>query len=416
MTWQAIISPGNGAFNKIAGTITQITTALQDHIQTVENIGLLTGLPGVAVYLSYYNSYLHIAAPVGKETGKYLEKAQAVLDRVFEIINSGEVKHTFCSGLAGTGWAVAHLMRHDFIQGDADELLDPLDDFLYQTMLKDMSLNYYDYLHGALGYGLYFLERRNSKKTRNYLIRLVDELDRLSLKDADGGLKWQVPMNLETGAMGCNLGMSHGMASIIAVLAKLLEAGIHTKKVSHLLSGAMKYILGRVRDASVTKNISCFPSWVSEEKPSLESRLAWCYGDLGIGMALWQASRIAENKEWEEKALAVLLHTTGRQDYEAEGVGDPGFCHGAAGLAHCYNRMYHYTGIETFKKSALYWFRRVLEMATFEDGLAGYKAWHSQTGWQKEAGILEGIAGIGLALISATTEIKPLWDRALLLS
>lgn len=37
-----------------------------------------------------------------------------------------------------------------------------------------------------------------------------------------------------------------------------------------------------------------------------------------------------------------------------------------------------------------------------EDGLAGYRAWHTAEygGWVNEYGLLEGVAGIGLLLLS----------------
>lgn len=53
-------------------------------------------------------------------------------------------------------------------------------------------------------------------------------------------------------------------------------------------------------------------------------------------------------------------------------------------------------------------------MARFDDGLAGYKALHTEM--ENEYGILEGVAGIGLALLSYVTETEPTWDECLLLS
>ena len=80
--------------------------------------------------------------------------------------------------------------------------------------------------------------------------------------------------------------------------------------------------------------------------------------------------------------------------------------------------MYNYTQRDEFKQAALYWFDQTLKMAKFEDGLAGYKTWRSieYGGWQNDYGLLTGIAGIGLALISAVSDIEPAWDECLLLS
>jgi hypothetical protein len=57
-------------------------------------------------------------------------------------------------------------------------------------------------------------------------------------------------------------------------------------------------------------------------------------------------------------------------------------------------------------------------MATFADGLAGYKTWRAPEygGWINEDGLVEGISGIGLALLTYYYEIEPTWDECLLLS
>jgi lantibiotic biosynthesis protein len=40
----------------------------------------------------------------------------------------------------------------------------------------------------------------------------------------------------------------------------------------------------------------------------------------------------------------------------------------------------------------------------------------TRMGWVPDPGFLTGIAGIGLALLAATTPIDPLWDRLLAVS
>ncbi len=206
------------------------------------------------------------------------------------------------------------------------------------------------------------------------------------------------------------------MASIIVFLSKLYEKKIQEQKTLKLLNGAVTYLLQQQLNTKAYS--SSFPNVALESREPTNSRLSWCYGDLGIGMALWQASQSTNNKEWESKAIEILLHSTKRKDLQENMVLDAGLCHGTAGIAHIYNRMYAYTGMEDFKQLANYWFDETLKMARFDDGLAGYKAWRTEKhgGWTNETGLLEGIAGIGLAFISAVSDIEPKWDRCLLLS
>jgi lantibiotic modifying enzyme len=135
-------------------------------------------------------------------------------------------------------------------------------------------------------------------------------------------------------------------------------------------------------------------------------------------MALLQAGKIFNNESWKDEAIGILLKTTEIREWSEAKVLDAGLCHGTSGIAHIYNRAYKYTGIEKFKVSAIYWFEQTLKMAAFDDGLAGYKTYRAPEfgGFCNENGFLTGIAGIGLAMISAVSDIEPVWDRALLLS
>jgi hypothetical protein len=68
--------------------------------------------------------------------------------------------------------------------------------------------------------------------------------------------------------------------------------------------------------------------------------------------------------------------------------------------------MYNYTLIEEFKSASIYWFDQTLKMAEFNDGFAGYKSYFGSDNWLNRVGILEGIAGVGLSLISSVFDIE----------
>jgi hypothetical protein len=67
------------------------------------------------------------------------------------------------------------------------------------------------------------------------------------------------------------------------------------------------------------------------------------------------------------------------------------------------------------KDAAYGWFQRTLEMRHPERGVAGFAAFRPDH-WSDEVGILEGAAGIALALLATVTPIEPRWDRMLLAS
>lgn len=388
----------------------EIANVLVEQTNKPGDIGLLTGKAGIALFFFYYFKL------TGEEV--YSQRGLDIIGDIFDTIDGEQVIHTYCSGLCGTGWAVEHLVRNDFIDADSDELLSGLDTLLSASMLRDARKNYFDFLHGAVGYGIYFLKRLSNPRVKDYLIQLVDELEKQAEGkiDEDGGGRWLSLIKLEPKTMGANLSVSHGMSGIMDFLGRLHREGIGGERVHNLLKSTVGYLLEQTLDTAVY--MCHFPAWAAEKERSYHTRLGWCYGDLGTGAVLWLTARSTHDETWREKALAILLHSTQRLEPANTGVVDAGLCHGSTGIAHIYNRMYHYTGIETFRESALYWFDRTLEMASFDDGYAGYKALHGKQrgGWVREAGLLEGISGIGLALISAISDIEPKWDECLLLS
>jgi hypothetical protein len=81
--------------------------------------------------------------------------------------------------------------------------------------------------------------------------------------------------------------------------------------------------------------------------------------------------------------------------------------------------MWWNTKLPEFKNAADYWFQATLKMARFPNGLAGFKALHMEDGkpfWVNEYGLLEGISGRGLAMLTYYYEMEPAWDECLLLS
>ena len=428
MRWRALIDPivdpeaagRQELYNRIRRKLDEIAGVLSaaDSLEpSVKHPGLLDGRTGIALFFFYYAA---------------LTRSQVHMDHAFDILSgildqAAEIdfqggQAMFGVGLPGIGWAVEHLVQNRFFDATTNDILGELDQALYNGMIHYLETGNYDYIHGALGSALYFLNRKTLPQSSEFLAHLVDGLDKISRADRHGGLKWESITNYKTGEKGFAISLSHGIASIIAILAKILEQeAIETEtrlKADGLLAGAVTYLLNQRLDRGSGDYFSCFPRRALECEPVISSRLAWCYGDLGIAMALWQAARTAKRSKWEKIAVEVFSHAGQRRDLEQNRVIDAGLCHGAAGIAHIFNRIHHYTGDKQFKAAALYWIEKVLEMARFENGCAGYKVKYSDEagGLINKAGLLEGIAGIGLAFISMISAIEPKWDNCLLLS
>jgi class I lanthipeptide synthase len=390
--------------------LAEIAEVLLEYAPTMEKdtIGVMGGKVGVALFFFYYAQYTM--------EERFVDAGIELLSESFDAINDGFSYHTLAGGLAGVGWTVEHLVKKEFLEMDTNETLEDLDPYLHKTMIYDIQNKNYDFLHGAVGNGTYFLERLANPKAKDFLSELVDELEKVAHTDDDGSYKWISVLNREDGTEGYNLSLSHGLSAIIAFLGKVLESGINKEKTEKLLNGAVQFMLKhRLTDHESKAN---FPSWVPLEGSLGGSRMAWCYGDLGMSIAFWHTAQSLGNKEWAKICHEILLDSTKRKDIKQAGVLDAGLCHGAAGIMHIYARAYQYSGDETFKETAKYWADQTLKFANHEDGAAGYKAWHTEEygGWVPEKGLLEGVAGIGLGLISLISDIDPGWDRTLFIS
>ncbi len=404
--WLPIIEPSQlSTFQK---KLEEITVSIEEELPRIQRIGLLGGIAGLSVFFFYY------ARMTGKI--KYYDISSQLLSQSIQSLPHLQ-PDTFSKGYAGILWAYQHLKNHYSIDFTPPLIPKNIHTILTDFMMDELSKLNYDPLHGAIGYGTYFLEYQPSDEVSSYLSNLVKGLKKISHKK--GKKRYWETINEIHSLKGVNSGLTHGMAGIVVFLTRLYKTGICKEIVKDLLEGAVEYFL-YLHDLMQTKaqSISCFPVWVSSDGQLSSGTLALGFGDLSIALALWHASNVLENNVWKEKAINVFSKSLTRNTKETNVIKDASLSLGTSGMAHIYNRIYHYTGDERFKEAARYWLFETLEMGKNETGVAGYSAWRGESvnRRDKEFGIIEGIAGIGLVLISSISPIEPLWDKCLMVS
>lgn len=371
--------------------------------------GLVSGKAGVACFYATYDRW--------RGTAEYESLVHGWIEQALNPPAGHYPELRFSSGLAGIAWMVHYLSETGLINCDIDGIFEHLDDHLYGFMLSEIKAGHYDYLHGAMGIALYFLRQPRNEKYRQYLSELVAGLERIADNDADNTIKWASLPDDDHKEMVYNLSLSHGMSSIILILAKICKEGIETEKCRSLILAGLSYIMKQQLPAGVYA--SYYPSLALESLHSLTaSRLAWCYGDHGPGLAFQQGGKVLEMSNYFLHGQEVLLGSCRRKDQLENKVFDAGLCHGSSGLALMYNILYQGTELTSYRDAALYWLDVTLNKAFHDDGIAGYKSWYHPEygGWKCSAGLLDGAAGIGLSLLSFVNEDKPGWSRSLLLN
>jgi lantibiotic biosynthesis protein len=376
--------------------------------------GLSGGAAGMALFLAYYAE--------AREDEAAEARATELLERACAGLGNARVGPDFFAGWTGIAWAVEHLAGVEPHEGDTDkedphdeDPNDAVDAALSSMLAKPAWPGPYDLVSGLCGLAVYALERLPRPSAARALEQIAGHLDRLSTP-AEAGRTWHTPAEhlpprqreaLPEGYQ--NLGLAHGVPGIIAILARTVAADIATERARPLLEAATSWLRAQALDHPDAR----FAPWTGPGLPAEPSRTAWCYGDPGVACALFSAARALDDQALEREAIDLALGAAKRPP-EACGVTDGGLCHGAFGLAHLYLRFYNATHNPELRQAASDWLGRGLAMRRPGFGLAGFAADKPGRAPVADPGLLEGIAGIGLALVAALTDSEPAWDRWLL--
>jgi lantibiotic biosynthesis protein len=362
-------------------------------------------------------------------------------EAIDEVAQSGNYPGLF-GGLTGLGWTVEHIshllqgisvpadddseLRSDQNEGDEEEedLNEDIDSAVFKRLPNTSSSSPYDLISGLVGFGTYFLERLPRESAIQGIRAVFDQLENLA-ESVDDGMAWHSGPELlpdwqrEQAPSGYyNLGVAHGIPGIIHFLSEAWATGIVERERSYkLLDSAVSWLIAQQRPSG---SLSWFSSWIVPGKESTDSRMAWCYGDLGILSVLLQAANRTGRGDWQAFAKELLNHCLA-WNVDRAGIADAPLCHGAAGVAHIFNRIYQTEGDRRCLDAALLWYQRTMDFRQAGSGVGGFssRTRPDPSGlpvWEASPAFLDGAAGVALAFLSAVTPIEPGWDRLLLVS
>jgi lantibiotic modifying enzyme len=350
--------------------------------------------------------------------------ARRCLDQAIEAATTQAMNVSLYGGFTGVAWAV-ELVDH-LLDPDAEDRSEAVDDALVRLLSRaDRWSAPFDLVVGLTGLGVYALQRYPRPSAIECLSRVVERLGECAQHD-EHGLYWRTPPteildeeDRKRYASGrVDLGVAHGVAGPIALLGGICGAGLEQAAARPLLEGAVSWLLAH---SVSTEAGQTFPVWVAPGFEPSPARCAWCYGDPGIAAALLMAARGVGDAAWEQSAVALACRAAERPASDARVV-NACFCHGAAGLAHLYNRMYQATGEPTLGRAALYWLDRTLGFYRLARDCGGSWVQGNSDPGQRElwtwSGIelVDGAVGVALVLLAAATSVEPTWDRMFLIS
>ncbi|MDC0772866.1 lanthionine synthetase C family protein [Streptomyces sp. HD] len=230
---------------------------------------------------------------------------------------------------------------------------------------------------------------------------------------------WLPQMNSDVRENGhLNLGLAHGIAGPLAVLSTAFLQKIAVPGQDVAIAGLVE-ILHRFQ--GIDEYGIFWPNYVSLEEfttpsmPRSRSRVSWCYGAPGVSRALQLAGKALDRDDWLQTAQSSVsaLCAVPSDEWLADHWS---FCHGLSGIMHILR--YFIEGQEADQVSKLVdsIAERIIEV--FSEGLpTGFEVGMMDLSPGKDpAGLLEGVAGLGLALQSyAEQEDSIPWDTAFLM-
>jgi len=394
---------------------------------------------------SYEEALLYGYLAAALDDLEWASRATECLNQAIDDVSQSAGYLGLFGGLTGLGWTVEHISRlleqvtvpveesdsecaADESNQEENEQEEDLNADIDAVVLRWLptvdASKPYDLISGLVGLGTYFLERLPRESAVQGVRAVFDKLESLAQR-VDGGTTWHSGPQLlpdwqrEQCPEGYyNLGVAHGIPGIIHFLSEVSVTDVVRQDRSKaLLEGAVNWLLAQQRPQGA---ISHFSSWVVPGQESTDSRLAWCYGDLGILSVLLQVNRRVDRSDWQHFTRGLLNHCLA-WPLDRAGIADAPLCHGSAGVAHVFNRIYQAEGDRRCLEAAQLWYEQTLAMRKPGTGVGGFSSATrpdptGPTVWEASPAFLDGAIGVALAFLAAVTPIEPAWDRMLLLS
>lgn len=259
-----------------------------------------------------------------------------------------------------------------------------IDQTLLKTVLHELSqTKLFDAANGIAGTGFYFLRQNAIQVKPEHLRSFFSRIDEIG----EG--------------RPVNLGFAHGRAGVIAFYAAMYNQTTEIRGLRKRLERLSEELAAYALESDLC------PHFLSQQDS--RARVAWCYGDAGVALALLRASEALKSQELNSAAQKILMRNAGRTPKEM-GVRDAFICHGSSGNALIAQRFYQSTRASWAADLAEHWTKLTIEKLNRKPRVER---------WKKGAlcnGILTSNLGAALVLTSVLRKRPADWDTMFLLS
>lgn len=345
--------------------------------------GLMGGEAGIILFLFYYSFCFK------KSLIPYVNnRLDQLLDRIEK---QEEIDLSYAEGLLGISTMMCHLAKQGFISKEK-YISDDIYQVFQEYTISEIKKNNYDLLYGAGGGLLFFLNDRillRNEHTYNILSHLMKVINK-SVKDYAGML-----------CDSFQTGIAHGYASWLIMLPLLeKQTSTDSELLPILLEKFEKYLY------VPNESDGYFPRCIYRSKDSIIwHRFGWCNGDVSCLLALLQCYEMIGEEKKKKIVIEKLKTLATRFDSIKYHVHDDAICHGSGGLFQIYKWLGNNYPCTPFSNAKNYWLQLVTSHYNKNDIFFGFRKRYFDDNNNEiismETGLLEGLAGIGLLLISS---------------
>ncbi|MBN1117375.1 MAG: hypothetical protein JXA77_09240 [Bacteroidales bacterium] len=341
----------------------RITNTLLLNASFIDNIGLMHGKMGIAIY------FFHLARETGMQI--YEDYAGELIDEIYEEVHA-KSPCDFENGLAGIGWGIEYLVQNNFIDADTNEVLEESDKQIVHEITFHAPSEI-GILKGITGYILYFLCRLNSNKAGTALFEsirktLMDLFDLLKqrintqLIGSNDEIIWNEPEKFD---------LAWDYPSVIWVLSELVNIQVCTEEAKEVLTQLVSPVLN------------------NDKLPMLQSH------QLLLAFAL-QKLKLSSHETVSGFDVETFLAGIEQDLIIKELADNSAFLRdGSTGIAFIFKKLFELTGNPSFKEKFEYWQSLGFETPESDQGYAGFNVVKAK---EEEAfGILNGLAGLVLS-------------------
>ena len=306
------------------------------------------------------------------------------------------------SGVAGVGWVIQHLINIDFMDQEMNSQLKHWDELIFESMMDDLSVGNYDLMHGAIGKGIYFIERQVGQAGFTEQIEKLTKGILQLAHHSSQGIYWTLNGSPDV----INIGMAHGMVSIMRFLGEIYKLNLEQEACKEAIQGAFDWLWSNELSGATSKFSAGYK--LRDTQNNVPSQLFWCHGDLSILLTLaWMKHHTPELlRDIEHKKFNELVIFESNRDLFSSGIKqlngkiNTSVCHGLPGVKHIFHQISQVSTHQVAKDASKYWLKLLIEQYQKEQGKTTNQLIEAQNSSASSlTSIHGGLAGIAMVLL-----------------